>query len=70
VEPTQLGPIDRASPYLQKRCVLKYKEDGVLNKNRMMGNVQKRNICTEYIMVEPLCMVWEESGSGCDLKGD
>jgi hypothetical protein len=33
-----------------KRCVLKYKQDGVLDKNRMMDNVQKHIICTdEYL---------------------
>jgi hypothetical protein len=34
-EPTQLGPIDRASPYLQfpKKCVLKNEQDGVLDKD-------------------------------------
>jgi hypothetical protein len=35
-KPTQLNQIDRASLY---------KEDGVLNKNRTMDNVQKHNIC-------------------------
>jgi hypothetical protein len=29
-----------------KRCVFKYKQDGVLDKNRRVGNVQKHNICT------------------------
>jgi hypothetical protein len=29
-----------------KRCVLKYNQDGVLDKNRTMDNVQKHNICT------------------------
>jgi hypothetical protein len=40
--------MDRASPYLQypKHCVLKNKEDDVLDKDRMMDNVQKHNICT------------------------
>jgi hypothetical protein len=38
VKPTQLGPIDRASPYLKTetqsslRNVLKYKQDGVFDK--------------------------------------
>jgi hypothetical protein len=30
-----------------KRCVLKYIQDGVLDKNRTMANVQKHNICTD-----------------------
>jgi hypothetical protein len=29
-----------------KRCGLKYKQDGVLNKNRTMDNAKKYNICT------------------------
>jgi hypothetical protein len=29
-----------------KRCVLKYQEDGALDENRTMDNVQKHNICT------------------------
>jgi hypothetical protein len=29
-----------------QNVVLKYKQDGVLDKNRMMDNVQKHNICT------------------------
>jgi hypothetical protein len=29
-----------------KSCVLKYKQDGVLDKNRTMDNVQKHNTCT------------------------
>jgi hypothetical protein len=41
VEPTQLGPIDRASLYLG-RCVL--------NKNRTMQDVKKHNNCTEIIV--------------------
>jgi hypothetical protein len=67
-KPTQLGPVNRASPeiatmsidwaqlsrfYLKtdrirslKCCVLKYKQDGVLDKNRMLDNVQKHNVCT------------------------
>jgi hypothetical protein len=28
-----------------KHCVLKYKQDSVLDKKRMMDNVQKHNIC-------------------------
>jgi hypothetical protein len=47
VKLTHLGPIDRASPYLQclKRCVLKNKQDGFLDKHRTMDNVQKHNSC-------------------------
>jgi hypothetical protein len=50
VRPTQLGPIYRASPHLQTPMsvprwgVLKNKQDGVLDKDKTMGNVQKRNI--------------------------
>jgi hypothetical protein len=44
VKPTQLGPIDRDSPYPQRQNpvsdTLYY-----LNKNRTMDNVQKHNIC-------------------------
>jgi hypothetical protein len=29
-------------------CVLKYKQDGVLDQNRTMDNAQKHNICTMY----------------------
>jgi hypothetical protein len=36
VKPTQLIPIDRASPY---------KQDAVLDKQRTTVTVQKRNIC-------------------------
>jgi hypothetical protein len=32
--------------YPVEKCILKYKQDGVLDKNRMMDNVQKYNICT------------------------
>jgi hypothetical protein len=54
VRPTQLGPVNRASPYLRttdriqspKRCVLKDKQGGVLDKDKTMDSVQKRNICT------------------------
>jgi hypothetical protein len=38
-----LGPIDRASP---KRCVFKNKQDGFLDTDMTMDNVQKHNICT------------------------
>jgi hypothetical protein len=31
-----------------RNVVLKYKEDGVLDKSMTMDNVQKRNICTTY----------------------
>jgi hypothetical protein len=52
VKPTQLGPIDRASPYhvlpedgeriqCPKRYVLKYKQDGIFDKCRTMNIVQK-----------------------------
>jgi hypothetical protein len=56
VKPTQLGPIDIASPYLRTIGFnqLGFPEDGdriqspkrcVLNKSRTMDNVQKGNIC-------------------------
>jgi hypothetical protein len=32
--------------YSPKRCVLKNKQDGVLDKDRAMDNNQKHNICT------------------------
>jgi hypothetical protein len=31
-----------------KRCVLKEKQDDFLNKDKMMDNVQKHNICTAF----------------------
>jgi hypothetical protein len=43
VKPTQLGPIDRASPSLRTpmpACVLKNKQDVVLDKDKTMDNVQ------------------------------
>jgi hypothetical protein len=39
VKPTQLGPIDRASPYLQTCFFF-----NILDKDEMMDNVQKYNI--------------------------
>jgi hypothetical protein len=50
VKPTQLAPIDRASGYLRneygiqspKRCVLKHKQEGVLDKTRR--SVISRNL--------------------------
>jgi hypothetical protein len=62
VKPTQFDPIAGASPYLRtgldgdriqypKRCVMKYKQDGVLDKNRTMYNAQKPNICTNVITI-------------------
>jgi hypothetical protein len=41
VEPTQLGPIDRASPYLRTLYFV-----NILNKDETMDNVQEYNICT------------------------
>jgi hypothetical protein len=46
-----------------KRCVLKYKHDGILNIKRTLGIVQKHNICTnvpssqllDLTDNEPLC---------------
>jgi hypothetical protein len=32
-----------------KRCVLTYKHDFFLDKNRMMDNLQKHNICTKVV---------------------
>jgi hypothetical protein len=34
--------------FLDFCCVLKYKQDGVLDKKRTMDNVQKHNICILY----------------------
>jgi hypothetical protein len=45
VKPTQLGPIDRASPYL-RTPVPAPGQDGDLDKDRTMDNVQEHNICT------------------------
>jgi hypothetical protein len=38
-------PEDRNRIQSLKRCVFRYKQDGVLDKNRTMDNVQKHNIC-------------------------
>jgi hypothetical protein len=46
----QLGPTGNVLPedgkrmQSPKRCILKYKQDGVLDKNRRMDNVQNHNI--------------------------
>jgi hypothetical protein len=50
----RLGPSELVLPEDEdkiqspKHCVLKYKQDGVSDKNRTMDNVQKHNICTSY----------------------
>jgi hypothetical protein len=50
-----LGPIEKVLPedgdriQSPKLYVLKYKQDGVLNKNRTMDNVQKHNICNKRV---------------------
>jgi hypothetical protein len=47
LDPTeQILPEDGDRFQSPKRCVLKYKQDGVLNKDNKMDNVQKRNIRT------------------------
>jgi hypothetical protein len=53
-----LGPIEWVLPedgdiiQSPKRRVLKYKQDGVLDKNRTMDNVQNHNICnTSYYLI-------------------
>jgi hypothetical protein len=33
-----------------KRCVLKNTQDGVLDKDKTMDNVQKHNICTNVLL--------------------
>jgi hypothetical protein len=43
VKPTLLGPFNRASPYLRT------KQDGVLDKDKTMDNVQKHNIFTNIL---------------------
>jgi hypothetical protein len=43
VKPSQLGLIDRTSPYFRRE---KYNQEGVLHEKRTMFNVQKHNICT------------------------
>jgi hypothetical protein len=46
LDPTeQVLPEDGDRIQFPKRCVFKEKRDGVLNKDKTMGNVQKRNIC-------------------------
>jgi hypothetical protein len=46
VKPTQLGPKDGNRIQSPKGCVLKNKQDGVLDKDKTMDNVQKHSICT------------------------
>jgi hypothetical protein len=41
-----------------KRCVLKYKEDGVLDKNRTMDNVQKHNIFSNVPLSQNLDFIF------------
>jgi hypothetical protein len=41
VKPTQLGPIDSPGPYLEPK---ENKQDGVLDRDKVVGNVQK-HIC-------------------------
>jgi hypothetical protein len=48
VKPNQLGPIVRASPYLWTK----------INKNRMMDNVQKLNICTNIVFKHPVALIY------------
>jgi hypothetical protein len=49
-----LGPTEYVLPedgdriQSPKLCVLKNKQDGVLDKDKMMDNVQKHNICTYF----------------------
>jgi hypothetical protein len=43
----KLVPVSGDRIQCSKRYVLKYKHDGILDKNRMMDNVQKHNICTD-----------------------
>jgi hypothetical protein len=46
LDPTeQVSPEDGDRIQSPKRCVLKNKQDGVLDKDKMMDNVQKHNIC-------------------------
>jgi hypothetical protein len=51
-----LGPTESVLPENEdripspKRCVLKYKQDGVLDENRTMDNVQKENIYTHAVV--------------------
>jgi hypothetical protein len=54
LSPTQLGPIERASPYLRtslRNFVLKHEQDDILDKDETMDNVQERNICNKCIIV-------------------
>jgi hypothetical protein len=47
-----------------KRCILKYKQEDVLDKNRSMDNVQKHNICT------PIQWLPEAVSSGLGREAD
>jgi hypothetical protein len=40
------GPEDGDRVQFPKRCILENKQDGVLDKEKTMDNVQKRNVCT------------------------
>jgi hypothetical protein len=60
VEPTQLGPIDTASPYSQRRRQNPVSETlRVLSKNRMMDNVQEHNSCINMPSSQTLRSYWK-----------
>jgi hypothetical protein len=50
-------PEDGSRIQSTKRCVLTYKQDGVLDKNRTVVNVQKHNICTNaFVCLISICI--------------
>jgi hypothetical protein len=49
VKPTQLGPIDRASPKIGTLCFEKYTRR-FLDKDKTMDNVQKHYICANGVL--------------------
>jgi hypothetical protein len=63
VEPTQLGPIERASPWAENPVS---ETLCVLNKNRTMDNVQKQNYCVNipssqtcrFYLYFTCCFIW------------
>jgi hypothetical protein len=46
----QVLPEDGDRTQSPKRCVLKNKQDGVLDKDRTMDSVNKQNICPHYVI--------------------
>jgi hypothetical protein len=56
----QVLPEDGVRIQYPKRCVLKDKQDDVLDKEETMDNVQKRNICRWYLAKETNEIPWSD----------